>query len=175
MGKSKDEWIAYFKSEIARITAILETFKKKESPHMNSDKIYNEAFRLLNTDASPNDVAPDGLACAETVWNIVNRSTGYKIGGGLKISTTTLYESLLNSPSFESVTLDNAIPGDIVISPTGYGGKKEWHGHTGIVGKFHIMSNNPEDGRLDDNFTKHSWKLYFEGRDFPICCFHMKD
>lgn len=177
MGKSLDEYIAYVQAEIARIKALLSVYPKPAMPQTNSDKIYQYAKAHLGMDASPNDLAPSALACAETVSNILFKATGVKVGGVIHTSTTTLYRAVLNSPSFESVTEDDAEPGTLVISPTGYSGLgPQAHGHTGIVARFGILSNDSESGHLEENYTKESWRMYFgKYRQFPCVYFRMKD
>lgn len=177
--ESIDEIILKAKSLIEKISQLLKTQKPPIQKPMqtNLDKIYQYAKSHLNTDASPTNQAPDSLACAETVWNVVYGATGLKISGSLIVSTNTLYKALLASPSFESVTEEEALPGSIVISPTGYSSQGiEAHGHTGIVAQFGILSNNSEDGKLEENYTKDTWRYYFgKLRGFPVCFFSMKN
>ncbi len=159
------------KQKLLAALAWLNVQSPMAEPTQNALRIYQTAKNLLGTDASPNDVAPDFLACAETVWNIVNKALGLRIAGAPITSTKVLYEALLKSSMFESVTLDQADMGDIIISPTGYGTNRSAHGHCGIIAKYGILSNNSEDGKLEENYTKTSWKNYFEARGFPVVCF----
>lgn len=115
----------------------------------------------LGIDASPNDVAPDEYGCAETVNAIHKKAFGFEIGGG--VSTNLLYKALKTSQYFTQV--DVPMPGDIIISPTGYGNGSIPNGHVGIFnddGK--IMSNSslsPTLGLFEENFTSDSWKARF--------------
>ena len=161
------------KARLQQALLWLKTQKPMPEPTQNALKIYQTAKSALGT-SLVTDGAPQALGCAITVWNVVFKATGTKIGGVPIESTTTLYQMLLSSPSFESVTLEQAGEGDIIISPTGYAPNKLAHGHTGIVGNFGILSNNSEDGLLEENYTKQSWNNYFGvSRGFPVICFRM--
>lgn len=122
-------------------------------------EIYNTAKALLGTDASPRDIAPSSLACAETVNYIVTKATGAPIGGG--VSTYVMWQCLREFTARWEQVLD-PLPGDIVISPTNSNpGARLKHGHVGIVGYYGILSNNSEDGHLEENFNIASWKAYY--------------
>lgn len=118
------------------------------------DKIYKAALAALGTDASPSDLAPDELGCAETVNAIVKKALGYEVGGTL--STNLMYKALLTSSKF--IKVDQALPGDIIISPTGYGNGKLSNGHVAIAGENDtIMSNSSATGTFESNYTQKTW------------------
>ncbi len=129
------------------------------NPYTSTNPIYDAALHALHSDASPNDLAPDYLACAETVTTLVNKA----VPGALRITTATyiLRKELLESPYFQEVS--DPIAGDIIISATGYGGKNGvTHGHCGIVLTNNIIaSNSSRTGLFDENFTLASWYRYF--------------
>lgn len=121
----------------------------------NREQLHIAAVFCIGKDASPNDVAPDELGCAETVNSIHYYVFQREIGG--TVSTNKLYKALLDHPNF--IRVDQPLPGDIVISPTGYGNGKLPNGHVGIVGEGGtIMSNDSFKGTFERNFTIASWK-----------------
>lgn len=129
----------------------------------NAAKIYAQAKRLIGTDASPRDAAPDTLACAETVNRIVALALGAPIGGGT--STASMWQVLrTDTKRWTPIIGSEALPGDIIISPTGgTTNARLEHGHVGIVAKFGILSNNSENGLLCENYDIPSWKRYYSG------------
>lgn len=132
-------------------------------------KIFNKAKQLLGTDASPNDLAPDELGCAETVNAIIEQALGYPAGGTL--STNLMYKALLKHTKF--IKVDQALPGDIIISPTGYGNGGLSNGHVGIFGENEgIMSNSSATGRFEANYTLKTWVARYRGKGgYPIVFF----
>lgn len=132
----------------------------------NREILLNTAISCLGTDASPNDLAPDELGCAETVNDIHEKAFGFPIGGGL--STAMLYQALLTSPYFSAQ--EAYLPGDVIISPTGYGTGGLSNGHVGIVGeKDSVMSNSSATGLFTKNYTIQSWKdRYQKIGGFPV-------
>lgn len=117
--------------------------------------ILDSAKTQVGTDASPNDVAPDEYGCAETVTEVL-RKAGCNIP--VQVSTARLYEWLVSSPDWLEVP--SSLPGDIIIAPTGQGGKNGVaNGHVGIVAENgNIMSNNSWTGRFEQNYTLASWR-----------------
>lgn len=121
----------------------------------NREKLYVSALVCLGKDATPNDLVPDELACAETVNAIHKYAFWFEIGGGA--STYQMYKALLSHKDF--IKVDQPMAGDIVISPTGYGNGKLSNGHVGIVGANDtIMSNSSKTGTFESNYTLVSWK-----------------
>lgn len=134
------------------------------------ERLHNRAVGCLGTDASPNDVAPDELGCAETVNAIHKREFGFEIGGGL--STALMYKALEVSPYFQRV--DQPDKGDIALSPTGMGNGNLPNGHVGIVGDGVgegrvIMSNDSFKGTFEANYTIKKWKdRYMVKGGYPL-------
>lgn len=129
------------------------TYIKKE-PEMESDlrqKIHTEARKWLGKDASPQDNAPEELACAESVCNILQK-TGVDIP--LLVSTIELNKWLKNSPLFKQ-SLESK-PGNIIISVTGTG-NGSIRGHVGIFSDQWIMSNDSSVGMWLENYTIDGW------------------
>lgn len=132
----------------------------------NRERLYDRAFKNIGTDVTPDDVIPDEYDCADTVNKIHEEEFGDQIGGGA--STTKLYQAIQKRADFQKVELP--LPGDIVISPTGYGNGRLSNGHVGICAKNEvIMSNNSYTGKLDTAYTLATWKIrYVDTGGFPM-------
>lgn len=143
---------------------------KSTKQEANRVKLYAVALSYLGTDASPNDLAPDELGCADTVSAILVHAFGPIIRHS--VSTAEMYNLLNNSPHFKKV--NNFKFGDIIISPTGKGKTgKISNGHVGIVGEDEeILSNSSATGLFTNNFTISSWvKRYRDQGGYPIYFF----
>lgn len=132
--------------------------RAKDYPTEFGQRVYLAAKASLGTDPSYLDLAPDELGCAETVSNVIARA-GYAIP--IYLSTTDLYKHLRDSSGWAPV--GTPLAGDVIISPTGYGGANGiTHGHTGIVmDNASIASNNsigPEFGRFTINYDLAGWR-----------------
>lgn len=135
----------------------------------NSLKIYQTAKALLDQTESGNNPI-DG--CAETVNNIFIKALGVVVGGGY--STALMFVALHNACRFQPITLGNQLPGDIIISPTGSGNGVMPNGHVGIVGEFGILSNNSENGLLQEVWTVPNWQKVYGGiGGFPVLFFRV--
>jgi len=134
------------------------------------EKLYKVAYGCLGIDASPNDKAPDEYGCAETINDIVYSAFGDYAGGD--ISTYRMYNSIRNNIKFVKVMIP--VKGDIILSPTGYGGANGIrNGHVGIIGdKGTIMSNDSNTGKFLQNYTIESWTSRYKIRgNYPIYYF----
>lgn len=127
-------------------------------------KLYATAVSCLGIDASPADVAPDEYGCAETVSDIL-------IISGINLPvltlTTDLYRHFIKH--FQRTT--EPLPGDIIISPTGYGMTGIIpNGHVGIMytgGR--IMSNSSATGTFEINYSLDSWGArYGKQGGYPV-------
>ena len=161
------------------ITAIMEAAQGERPPYVMSPReiLYNTALAACGTDASSSDLALDEYGCAESVNEIHKTVFGDYIvpqpkeGEPLReehnhLSTYWLYKAIKKRLDFAEV--NDPEPGDIVISPTGYG---KGSGHVGILGpNATIMSNNSfrdangEKGIFDFNYTIDSWRRRFVDR-----------
>ena len=129
--------------------------------------LYFVAKGWLGKDASPSDVAPDEYGCAESVNNIVFTTFNEEVGGD--VSTYRMYKALKENKKFAKVT--KPLRGDIIISPTGYGGTQEVkNGHVGIMSDNGvIMSNKSQNGLFSVHYTLDSWKERYQVRGkYPI-------
>lgn len=109
--------------------------------------------------------------CAQTVNSIVEAAIGSSIGGGA--STYLMYQCLI-AQTTRFTLVQTPVPGDIVISPSGYSTKGVPNGHVGIVGRFGILSNNSQNGLLQEDYTLDTWQDFFAVLDgFPVYYFHV--
>lgn len=131
------------------------------------NKVYQTALNSLGQDISPLDLATDELGCAETITNLL-RNAGVK--APIILGTYSLFEWLQKNCWRVSLPL----PGNIVISPTGLGGRNGiTHGHTGIVldeGK--VASSDSKTGKFIINYTIKDWiKKYVDKGGYPMYFF----
>ena len=114
--------------------------------------------QALGTDASPNDLAPDELGCAETVTTLMK-----KVWPETQIitGTWTLWDYLAHSTSFERVTVPT--PGCIIICPTVPG--KPFPGHAGVfMNDMTIASNDSKTGKFIKNYDLDTWMARYVGK-----------
>lgn len=121
------------------------------------NKIYLASKASLGKDASPRDLVPDGLGCAESLTTLLrNIIPNFRIVTG----TWSLWDLLRAHKSFKEVT--DPQPGDIILCVTGTGNGKVSNGHTGVVMlEDKIASNDSQDGLWEENYTIESWKKYY--------------
>ena len=128
---------------------------------MRPNKLYETAYSLLGTDVSPQDEAPDELACVNSLSKIIQKAYP-QLNFPALLSTRDLYDYLSDIVAFKEVA--SPIAGDIILSVTGAGNGSVKNGHTGIVGKHWIMSNDSKNGMWTANYTLDGWRNYFEKR-----------
>ncbi len=129
-----------------------------ELSKMNREILHAVAVSHLGTDFTPDELVPDEVSCAFAVNTLHRKAFGVEIGGGA--STYLLYDALRKSTSF--IGVDSPLPGDIIISPTGYSRNGSngilKSGHAGIMGiNNEIMSNNSFNGLFDKHYTLSTW------------------
>jgi hypothetical protein len=157
---------------LEQLQAILEAMQQEDKPN----ELYMAAFASIGLDISPRDVAPDEVACAESLCEVV-KDAFPELNFPTIISTAVLYQHLTKSPSF--VQVDTPVGGEIIISPTGTGNGKLKNGHVGIMGRkksqdgsLWIMGNDSRTGIWSANFTLQSWRAYYERKGgFPVLFF----
>lgn len=166
-------------SQLATITLqikLLMQGKQLEQPNSypepqktNAERLYETALSLIGTDASPRDMAPDELGCAETVSTILGKVIQFPVLTG----TWSLFDKLRTDKRFEKIGAHER--GAIIISYTGSGNGK-FPGHTGICGKgTQIMSNSSATGQFTQNYTDSTWKeRYMRKGGFPVHYFRLK-
>jgi hypothetical protein len=156
---AQERLVVLLKEMVARLRNRIEEITLPEE-----NSLLAAAKAALGTDASPNDLAPDELGCAETVSTLIGQVLpGFPVITG----TWTLWQRLLSDDRFVLVMTPE--PGDIVISPTGTGNGR-MSGHVGIVGEYgRIMSNDSRDGTFDQNYDLETWRQrYGINGGFPI-------
>lgn len=150
---------------------------QNELSSINRRKIYNAAIRFLGVDASPNDLAPDEVGCADTVSSVLKYALGKDMGIDYTLATAVLYRELSTSKGYMRVK--EPLEGDVLVSPTGYGDGDLSNGHTGIWGKINpktgkriIMSNNSLKGVFEENYDEDTWRArYVDIGAFPMASF----
>ena len=154
--------IQSLQDQLNSILAILIQLKKTlmQEQTESRKKIYAKAKELLGTDVTPEDNVSDIYACVETVWTIVKEATGHSIGGSILVGTPKLYECLIKDELFKEVT--EPLAGDIILSVTGTGNGKLSNGHAGIIAFYGILSNNSDNGLLQEKLSLQSWKAVYE-------------
>lgn len=121
-------------------------------PILPRQKLYLIAVSCMGIDASPNDLAPDELACAETVSTIVK-----KIVPDFPIVLNTIELSKVLRTRKDFIIVTDPQPGDIILVETGMGNGRLPHGHTGFIAKHGILSNDSYTGKFMENYTQASW------------------
>lgn len=123
---------------------------------MNKKTLVSVCAEHIGKDASPNDAAPDELACADTVSNLLNLTYG---GVPTIVSTIKLNEYLSN-PKNGFKRVQEVAPGVIIVSPTE--GTKV--GHTGIYMEDEVIASNDSGlvvpgnkGKFFKNYTTETW------------------
>lgn len=120
-------------------------------------------------------LADNDVGCAETVSRIV-QAVDPSYLPWIVTGTASLFDLLYqDTKHWRLVPHFDAKPGDIILSPTGKGNGTIKNGHTGIVGKTCILSNNSATGRLDTHLTLEQWNATFGKKGgFPIYYFRAK-
>ncbi len=160
--------IEQIKLQLAKLIAKL-NIAVKNLPTKEGIKLFETAKSLLGVDASPNDIAPDELGCAETVSNVIKKA-GFPFP--VIISTKELYAQFSHDEGWLEVP--NPLAGDVILSPTGLGGKNGiTNGHTGVVGLNDVvMSNSSATGKFEANYTLKTWKARYQDKGgYPILFF----
>lgn len=166
----REKLIKLLTALIQQLIVILREMQK-EGGASNREKLHSAALSFLGKDASPNDVAPDELGCAESVNDIFISVFGKPIGGD--VSTYRMYAALQTDQRF--IRVDSPMAGDIVLSPTGYGNGGLSAGHVGIVDvDDKIMSNSSATGKWTQNYTIKTWTDYYKGKGgYPVLFFRV--
>ena len=115
-----------------------------------ADLIYEAARAMLGKDASPNNLAPLELSCAEAVSSIIHPFV-QDIPPDV-ISTVVLNKHLRESKHLKGVL--DAKPGTIIMSPAAGG----VYGHCGIfLEGGRIASNDSRNGKFLYNYNIDTW------------------
>lgn len=137
--------------------SLQEKYPEKLMPN-KSDHLYDVAYSFIGKDASPKELAPDVVSCAESLSCVM-------IAAGVPdLHNPILGTAQLNQWLHDHFT-EVEVPelGDIVMSATGSGNGRI-KGHCGVMGKHTVMSNNSQSGLWDYHWTLDEWKKYYEIR-----------
>jgi hypothetical protein len=150
--------------KILKILMLIKEASELMATLEESDNIADAAEVMINTDASPQDIAPDELGCAESVSNIVRSVIpNFPVITG----TWTLYDRLNKDSRFDKVS--DPQRGDIIISPTGTLANAPFPGHVGILSDYtNIMSNDSNSGEWRQNYTLRTWNARWKAAGYPV-------
>jgi hypothetical protein len=125
----------------------------------NRERLYQAAYDSLGIDMAPTE---NEFGCAEALHHVM-RKAGVKGLPTRAIVSTIVMDRWLQQHMLE-IAEPGVKPGDIIMSPSGTPGARLKNGHTGIVGKNSIMSNNSRTYLWDYHWTLPEWKRYYEGQ-----------
>ena len=147
---NRTEIIAKVMFHISEASKLIGLLNKDTGPSKNLGAVAESA---LGKDASPDDIVPDDVGCAESVSNIIRELIpDFPIITG----TWTLWDKMENDERFVNVTEPQ--PGDIIISPTGTLRNAPFIGHVGIMlDNYKIMSATSANGLWEQNYNLDSW------------------
>lgn len=130
------------------------------------DNIYNTAAACLGQHLTLDPSVPFEVGCAEAVSTILAKAGVQGIPQRGFAGTWDLYQWLRTNRQFVEVVAPTY--GSIVVSPTDPDNPTK-HGHTGIVLKHGIGSNDSSNGLFAENYTTDSWNTYFgKVHGFPV-------
>ena len=145
-----------------------------EAQISRSEALYRAAKASIGKEMSPEDNAPDELACAESLCRVIQLVYP---DFPLHISTARLYEELRKSPHFKQTS--TPVRGAVSIFPTEFKNGFTNFGHCGVVGNTHVMSNqsflstthNYPRGTWQPNYTRAEWEAAAKQRGLPLYYF----
>lgn len=151
--------------KISQLQAQLKVLKDMIKKMLEKSPLVMLIESKIGTDASPKDLAPDKLACAETVSTILREYFATKgIDFPVITGTYTLWREIQKRNDLfrrRPEPVNGIKGGDIIISPT----VGEQSGHTGFfLDSTRIASNSslePNVGKFIQNYTRDSWRKYF--------------
>ena len=124
-----------------------------------SERIAEAAIGMLGRDASPKNLAPQELSCAESVSNVIGTVL---LDFPEVVGTPELYDILRKDVRFKRVT--DPQKGCIVISPSVVRNGVRVYGHTGIyINDYEIASNSSATGKWTQSHTRQEWIDYYYG------------
>jgi uncharacterized protein YgiM (DUF1202 family) len=128
-----------------------------------SKEIYDTTLAMNGT-SSKSGPGGGNVACAWMVNKVLKQAIGRTVNGDATASMYDVFETeLILAGKAQRVSLDEAIPGDIVLSPTQYTSSGRNTGHVGVIGEGDkIYSNSSSKAKLCQNFTRQSWINYYQ-------------
>lgn len=124
-----------------------------------SQVLYNKAYSLLGVHCTMDDSIPAVIGCGEAMSYVLNASELVAMPLKGIAGTAAWLDYMRKSPLF--VEVETPTVGSIIVSATGTGNGVV-RGHIGLVGKFHIMSNNSGNGLWGDQWTLPQWIAHYE-------------
>lgn len=118
--------------------------------------LYAYAYSLLGKHLTLDETVDKSVGCGEALSFVLD-GFGYDIPKRGIPGTAGIYEWCKKNAD----EVETPEAGDIIVSVTGTGNGR-CRGHCGVVGKFHIMSNNSRTGLWDDTWTMSEWKKYYQ-------------
>jgi hypothetical protein len=132
------------------------------TPPAPTDALAAAAASWLGKDASPKNLAPQEVSCAEGVSNIAH--SVYPDFPAEILSTADLEVELQKSTRFTPVLTPQK--GCVIVSPR----TPTINGHTGIfISDTEIASNSSATGKFEKNYTFEDWvKMFKVGRGLHV-------
>lgn len=129
------------------------------------DAIYNATANCLGQHLTLDPSVPFEVGCAESVSFLLSKAGIKGIPQRGFAGTWDLYQWLKTNKQF----IESVYPeyGSVVISPTDPTNPTN-HGHTGIILKHGIGSNDSTNGLFAENYTVDSWNHSFTLRGFSV-------
>lgn len=121
--------------------------------------LYTRSKALIGQRLRLDKSVPDTLACATALSYVIQQIKPSAIPKYGISGTNQLLDWLLNHTEIYKQR-KSAIPGCIIISPTGHGNGKI-RGHVGVEGNNSIMSNNSKTGLWDTHWDSKRWYDYY--------------
>ena len=128
-----------------------------------NESVFTEAQKALGESSRS---GPDGgnLACAWMVNKILKRAVGYKVNGDSTTSMNQVFQSHVRSGKALLVPINDAQPGDVIISPTTWSPKRNT-GHVGIIGEgSDVYSNSSGAAKWENNYTVDRWQNRYQNQ-----------
>ena len=118
---------------------------------MTAEDIYEKAVANLGNHLTLNPAVPAERGCAEAVSDLLKMAGVQGIPAKGYASTIDLCNWLSTNPIFQETHAPTF--GGVVISPT----NGNTIGHTGIILKHGIASNDSSTGRFQENYSLQGW------------------
>lgn len=131
-------------------------------------KLFHVAEGCLNQHLTLDDSVDPSVGCAQAVSKVLSMvDKGLIPPKGISGTASLLAWFKANPTKFQERS--QAMPGYIIISPTGMSTKGFPHGHVGVCLEKKIASNNSSNGLWQDKFTYSMWDSYYKrDRGFPV-------
>ncbi len=134
--------------------------KPMPTTQTKAEQLYTLAKSLLGKRLTLDSSVPPALGCAEAVSFCLHSLDPVLVPSkGLQGTMALLKWMQNNQQHFTPVTRPSL--GTIIVSPTGMGKNPSDHGHTGLVAKEGILSNESQSGLFREQWTLDAWDAYY--------------